>query len=122
MDGKKACWYVAVLAVCVLMMAPGCGRKTRACVHATVNTQRASLNNITRGHRGHFGGLTARINIVSADQKALSSRLDKATDSAKSLRSEADQLANAQENAIRDEAKQTAADGSEDSVEKSPSE
>jgi hypothetical protein len=59
---------------------------------------------------------------VSADQKALSSRLDKTTDSAKSLRSEADQLANAQENAIRDEAKQAAADGSEDSVEKSPSE
>ena len=101
---------VAGLAAFLILGGLGCKEET-VIIHATVNTQYASLANLGRGTPG-AGGLTVRVDILAAQQRSMASRLDSATQAAQGLREEADRLANKWDEAVRkeaDEAMRTAA-------------
>ena len=100
MNGARSWVCVAMLTVCLVFLATGCKRtRVRACIR--VDTQWASLNNLVNGTHPDFGGLTARIDIAVGQQRRLMSRLDSATQSAQSLRRQADRLANRCDEAVR---------------------
>ncbi len=98
------------LAVLLVLVCPGC-TKTSVEIHATVDTQRASLDNMLQ--RAGSGGLSVEIDIAVAAQKRLLIQLDSVSQSAQALRHEADQLANAWEEAVRTEAETAAEESAE---------
>jgi hypothetical protein len=77
-------------------------------VWATVDTQWASLDNMLYGTHPNFGGLTARIIILSDNQCVMQSRLDRATESAQALQREANRIADNQEEAVQNQAQAAA--------------
>jgi hypothetical protein len=108
MSGRKALGCVAAAVACVALLGAGCGKKPKVCVWATVDTQWASLDNMLYGTHPNFGGLTARIIILTDTQCVMQSRLDRATQAAQDVRREADRIADNQEEAVQNQAQAAA--------------